>query len=271
VQGDAHRVRQILLNLVGNATKFTHAGYIHVHLTVLERGGPQVRLLVEDTGIGIPLSKQSTIFEAFKQVDSSITRRYGGTGLGLTICKRLVELMRGEIDVRTRPGGGTVFEVTIPTSRSSPPEAPTVSRRSHELMVDTQLRDWHPYVLVADDDAVNQKVVRAFLVRLGARVDCVNDGSEAVQAVSRGCYDVVLMDCQMPIVDGMEATRRIRALDVEAHSVPIVALTANALDEVRERCACAGMNEFLSKPIQRNALREVLYRLMASREPIVHS
>lgn len=262
VQGDAHRVRQVLLNLVGNAVKFTDSGFVSVDLAQLPMASPCIRLRVEDTGIGIPEAKRAKVFEAFSQVDTSISRRYGGTGLGLAICKQLVTLMSGEISLRAKPSGGTVFDVTIPAPAAAAPDAPPSSRRNVELRMEGQLRERRPHVLVADDDAVNQKVARAFLERLGARVDCVNDGSEAIDAVRNIAYQVVLMDCQMPILDGYNATRQIRALPGPTCEVPVVALTANAFDEVRQRCIAAGMNAFLTKPIQRNALREVLHRMV---------
>lgn len=262
VLGDAHRVRQVLLNLVGNAVKFTDSGFVSIDLAQLPMASPCVRLRVEDTGIGIPEAKRAQVFEAFSQVDTSISRRYGGTGLGLAICKQLVDLMSGEINLRSKQSGGTIFDVTIPAPIATPPEAPATSLRSVESRMEAQIRERRPHVLVADDDAVNQKVARAFLERLGARVDCVNDGSEAIEAVRAVAYEVILMDCQMPVLDGFNATRQLRELTGPAGKIPVVALTANAFDEVRQKCLAAGMNEFLTKPIQRGALREVLHRIL---------
>jgi CheY-like chemotaxis protein len=218
-------------------------------------------LRVEDTGIGIPEEKRAKVFEAFSQVDSSISRRFGGTGLGLAICKQLTTLMSGDINFRPRPCGGTIFDVTIPAPPCRSPEPPK-SSRDETTRVEALIRQRRPHVLVADDDAVNQKVVRAFLERLGVRVDCVNDGAEAVRAASTVRYDLVLMDCQMPTMDGFAATRQIRSLGGPTSTIPVVALTASAFDDAREQCLAAGMDRYLTKPIQRSALRETLHELL---------
>ncbi len=262
VLGDPHRVRQILLNLVGNAVKFTDAGFVSVELLLPSVNPGCILLRVEDTGIGIPESKHGQVFEAFTQVDSSISRKFGGTGLGLAICKQLADLMSGEITLRTRPGGGTIFDVIVPAPACRAPDLARASLRSVESTIEAQLRERQPRVLVAEDDAVNRKVVQTFLERLGATVDCVKDGLGAVEAVRHSAYDVVFMDCHMPTLDGFEATRQIRGLPQKSCNVPIVALTADAFDEARKRCVEAGMNEFLTKPVQRSALRAILYRLV---------
>ncbi|MFN3197347.1 MAG: response regulator [Bradymonadia bacterium] len=241
VAGDDHRIRQILDNLVYNAIKFTEFGHIIVHLSASEESGKTLlSYVVRDTGAGIPAQAQGTLFEPFTQADSSTTRRYGGSGLGLAIVGQLTELMGGSISVESTLGEGSTFTVTLPL------KAAAVGSLEAEESPAPQLSG---RILLAEDNPVNQTVTRRLLERAGHTVVVVEDGQAAVVAVERDHYDLVLMDCQMPVMDGYEATRTIRALPGPVASIPIVALTANGLDGERQRCFDAGMNDYLSKPV----------------------
>ena len=253
VRGDPHRIRQVLTNLVGNAVKFTPHGEIVVALRV-----DQGRLVfsVTDTGIGIAPGLRELIFKPFVQADGSTTRLYGGTGLGLTICRQLVEAMGGTIAVDSTPGVGSRFWFEVPLVEASqgelaPARAPVVPATTVRRRI-----------LVAEDNAINQKVVRAMLAQLGHEVELVGNGREAIAAHEAGVHDVVLMDCQMPELSGLEATRAIRAGAIRPH-VPIVAMSAQALPEDREACFVAGMDDHVAKPITRDELDAVLARVLA--------
>ena len=243
--GDALRFRQIVLNLLSNAVKFTHAGEI---LIELESREDSLMLSVSDSGIGMAPEAVERLFCAFTQAESSTSRRYGGSGLGLSIVKSLVELMGGEIQVESTPGTGTRFEVWVPLPTVAPPAA--LPSTESTLSLDLRLR-----VLVAEDNSVNGTITRAMLERLGCEVEWVVDGEAAVEAALEGQHDVVLMDCHMPGMDGLEATRRLRAA---GYGAPIVALTANASVKDMAACSEAGMDGFLSKPIRQGDLHEAL-------------
>jgi PAS domain S-box-containing protein len=245
IVGDPTRLRQVLTNLISNAVKFTHAGEIVVSVehVASESNVARLRFVVRDTGIGMSAETAAAIFEPFRQADSSTTRRYGGTGLGLTISRRLVELMGGTLEVSSEVGVGSrfSFELTVPVA-TEPAAVPAAHARKTIQLVSRPLR-----ILVAEDNRINQAVARANLGRRGHSVDVVADGRAAVEAVMGTDYDVVLMDVQMPELDGLEATREIRA----RRPLPrprIIALTANALAGERERCLAAGMDGYLSKP-----------------------
>jgi CheY-like chemotaxis protein len=211
---------------------------------------------VADTGIGIPAEVRQKIFEPFSQADSSTTRRYGGTGLGLTICRRLVTLMEGRLELDSEPGRGSTFRffVTLPIASAAPAVADGSAKRSR--LATRSLR-----VLLAEDNQVNQTVATAMLTRMGHRVEVASGGREAVEAIRKSLagavYDVVLMDCQMPDMDGYEAARAIRALG-PLGGLPIYAMTANALPEDRKRCLEAGMDDYLAKPISSEQLLNLL-------------
>ncbi len=246
--GDAGRVRQVLLNLIGNAMKFTQVGSIQVRASAIQMdGGDALSFQVRDTGIGIPANKQGQIFEAFSQVDGSITRRFGGTGLGLTICSRLVERMGGTIQVSSEPGQGSTFVFTVraeKTDRAAGAEAVAPEHSAAPMRI-----------LVAEDNAVNQTVASRLLEQAGHTVAIAANGREAVEMWSTGGFDVILMDVHMPELDGLEATARIRELERGAGPrTPILALTANAMSGDRERCLEAGMDGYISKPVSRDAL-----------------
>jgi signal transduction histidine kinase/ActR/RegA family two-component response regulator len=249
--GDAMRLRQVLINLVGNALKFTPHGQIQLAARPLAIADERARVLFEvvDTGIGIAPDKQQRIFEAFQQADITSTREYGGTGLGLTISSRLVELLGGRLELESEVGRGSRFFFTL-LLEAAPPETELVTTElpsSHALVPRRPLR-----VLVAEDNAVNQHYASAMLRRWGHTVVAAGDGEQALAAWDTEPFDVVLMDVQMPRVDGLEATRRLRRLETArgaATRTPVIALTAHAFREDRDRCFNAGMDRYLAKPI----------------------
>ena len=246
---DDARLRQVLLNLLNNAVKFTETGRIDARL-IIEPGDVEDRLRFEivDTGVGVAVDKQPLLFQRFSQVDSSASRTYGGAGLGLAISRALVELMGGRIGVDSVPGRGSCFwiEIVAPVAeplvlsetRSEPTPAPSAAR-----------------ILLVDDHPMNREIGVALLTLAGCKVDTAEDGKQAVEAASKGHYDIILMDIHMPLMDGLAATRAIRALEGRAGKVPIVAMSADALPQQVERCYAAGMVDHIAKPVQ----REVLY------------
>jgi signal transduction histidine kinase/ActR/RegA family two-component response regulator len=253
--GDPDRIRQILINLAGNAVKFTETGSVILRAGQDESG--RIRLSVEDTGIGIPADKIGGLFTMFTQVDASTARRYGGTGLGLAICKSLTELMGGTIGADSVEGQGSRFHVALPLPAA--PHSQTHPAKSQPLPAQTaRLR-----ILVVDDNVVNQQVAQGLLRKLGHAVDIAASGIEAVEAVRSQPYDVVLMDIQMPEMDGYEATAVIRAMpDARAAATPIIAMTANAMQGDDQKCLQAGMDGYISKPINRDKLTTGLAHLM---------
>ncbi|MDO9709291.1 PAS-domain containing protein [Paracraurococcus lichenis] len=250
--GDAGRLRQVLLNLLGNAVKFTDAGSIAVRLAVLSEAAGTVRLglSVADTGIGIPPETQARLFDAFVQGESGATRRFAGAGLGLTICRMLIERMGGSIALESAPGSGSTFRCEIPLRRAPAVAAPPAGG----------LR-----VLVAEDILANRLLITHQLGRLGHAVEAVANGAEAVAAVRQAPYDLVLMDVMMPVMDGLEATRRIRALPGAAGRIPIIALTAHGSPEAEAECLAAGMDRFESKPLGPDALRAAIAAVLEAR------
>jgi PAS domain S-box-containing protein len=263
IVGDPGRVRQILLNLVGNAIKFTAHGSIEILLGASELTEQSVLLsiAVQDTGIGIPPEKQRTIFEAFTQADSGTSRRYGGTGLGLAITARLAALMGGKIWVESTIGKGSTFFVTLrcglSTTGAESTDPLTVDSQSPVVATDTPVRS--RLILLAEDNAVNQRVASRMIERIGHRVVVAADGMQALTALGESHFDLVLMDMQMPVMDGLEATQAIRARE-KGPRIPIVALTANALSGDRAQCLAAGMDDYLSKPFDLAKLQAILDR-----------
>ncbi|MBB5222447.1 hypothetical protein HNP73_002383 [Amaricoccus macauensis] len=263
VLGDRLRLRQIVTNFLSNATKFTDRGEIMLVVDYVgEVTGGTLVIEVEDTGIGISHEHQSEIFQRFMQADDSLARRAGGTGLGLAICAQLAELMGGHVSVRSVVGMGSTFRVEIP-SRSVTPER-TPREEPAERGVEPPMR-----VLLAEDHATNQYVFSAYLRDAGHTVTMVENGAEAVRAVRDGSFDVVLMDVQMPVMDGLTASRAIRDLGGPAATVPILALTASAMPGDREACLAAGMNGHLTKPISAAGLRAALRDVLTATQ--VHS
>lgn len=266
LKGDSGRLQQIIINLIGNAIKFTEIGSItiNVELDSSENGYAVVRFMVCDTGIGIPDGRRNAIFSPFTQADSSTTRKFGGTGLGLTICKQLAGLMGGDIGVDSEVGKGSTFWFTASFEILSEDAVTKLKpalcySAEHEVIAPPDLR-----ILLAEDNAINQKVALSLLGKLGYTADVVFNGLEAVKALERTNYDLVLMDCLMPEMDGFEATARIRsaASAVLNHDVPIIAMTANAMKEDREKCLEVGMNDYLSKPVRREGLLAAISAVM---------
>jgi signal transduction histidine kinase/ligand-binding sensor domain-containing protein/ActR/RegA family two-component response regulator len=260
VVGDALRLRQVLMNLISNAVKFTHEGEISLRVHLLSEGASGVMQLcfeVKDSGIGIPEEKIDMLFKSFSQVDSSTTRKYGGTGLGLAITEKLVLLMGGKISVTSRPGQGTTFSFTI---QSRAGEASVLPEKEEVVSQDRMTTDFaenHPLrILVAEDNIINQQLIRQILGNLGYDPDCVENGALAVDAMKTREYDVILMDVQMPEMDGLEATRQIR--HKKGVQPVIVALTANAMRGDREDCIRAGMDDYISKPVRLDELMRLL-------------
>jgi signal transduction histidine kinase len=259
VIGDVTRLRQVLLNLIANAIKFTGEGSVSVTVEA-DKPDPQGRVTlyfaISDTGIGIPGDKLHRLFEAFSQVDSSTTREYGGTGLGLVISQRLSEAMGGGIHVESEPGKGSTFHVRI-SVKAATDETDTPSRVRPS---DRQAASRAPLrLLLADDNLINQRVGVALLRQLGYTADVVANGAEVLEALQSRAYDVILLDVQMPVMDGYEASRRIRETWGDKALRPrLVAMTANARPVDRERCFEAGMDDFLAKPLDIELLREML-------------
>ncbi len=277
--GDPGRLRQILNNLISNAIKFTERGTVALHVETVadDHQRLMLRFSVEDSGIGMRPDQVQKLFEPFVQADSSTTRKYGGSGLGLVICKRLVDLMGGEIGIHSQEGQGSTFWFTVVLEGAAAAPAPmqvpvSTNPLTSEIATTPHQRETSPVegpgagcdvvrpekcrILVAEDNPTNRVVIMAQLRKLGYHAETVSDGAEAVEAASHGLYDMILMDCEMPILDGYEATRRIRSLGIPR--VPIIALTAHAMSGHRELCLSAGMDYFLSKPLDLQRLARVL-------------
>jgi two-component system sensor histidine kinase/response regulator len=262
--GDPFRLQQVVLNLAANAVKFTERGHVAIEVTGASDGNAwRTHVTVRDTGIGIDAETRGRLFAPFAQADASTTRRYGGTGLGLAISKRLTELMGGQIGVDSQPGNGSAFwiEMTLPRDTATPTERAAAPPPA----VATAARDASAWrVLLAEDNATNQRVARFMLKALGCDVEVAPNGRLAVEAWQRGGFDVILMDCQMPEMDGFEATRAIRAAERGGRRTPIVAVTANAMEGDRERCLAIGMDDYVSKPMTKSGLAAAFERLVAS-------
>lgn len=263
VLGDLGRVRQILLNLVGNAIKFTPRGHVSINVTLRETDPGthgDVHIAVTDTGVGIPPEKQSLLFQEFSQGDASTTRKFGGTGLGLAISKRLVELMGGRVGFTSATDHGSCFWFTIP-ARCLPANSILLVTAHKEHVIKAEAINVPTLrVLVAEDNAVNRMLATKLLEKMGCVVEIACDGVEAVQMAMRETYDVIFMDCFMPNMDGYVATRELRRCLPKASHVPIIALTASAMAEDRATCLAAGMDDYLTKPIEVESLRTVLRR-----------
>ena len=268
--GDATRIRQVLSNLLSNAVKFTPEGEISVSIEVAddtpEPGVAMLTLTVRDTGVGFDAEAGETLFQRFSQADSTITRRFGGTGLGLSICRSLVEIMSGEIRVQSQPGEGSCFTVSVPLSRTRSIAAHDAAadaakaRAAEQVSVAVGRTPWigdAPLkVLLAEDHPVNQRVVQAILSGGGMEVTTVGDGAQAVEAFTAGAFDLILMDMQMPVMDGLTATRAIRAAEQSAGRprTPLIMLSANAMAQHLQDAADAGADSHLAKPITPGSL-----------------
>ncbi|EGJ11804.1 MULTISPECIES: response regulator [Rubrivivax] len=268
LRGDPTRLAQLLLNLLGNAVKFTDRGEIRLTCAVdaSEAAAPRLLLEVSDTGIGIEAARLAQLFAPFQQADSSTTRRFGGTGLGLAICRHLVELMHGRIDVRSVPGQGSTFCIEVRLQRAQD-EAERAAAPAPGMDLETLVRQRHAgaRVLVAEDNEINQLVAEELLECAGLVVDLVGDGRQAVERAAANAYAAILMDVQMPVLDGLQATREIRARPGGEH-VPVIAMTANAFGEDREACLAAGMNDHLPKPVAAERLYTQLLRWLPAGE-----
>jgi len=270
IRSDPTRLRQCLVNLIGNASKFTKTGHIHVHVSVQnDEKDPNIRFDVEDTGIGIPHNKQEAIFDSFGQADGSTTRKFGGTGLGLTITKELAKLLGGSISLTSEPGKGSTFSLIIPAgvdieSQSLIAELERdTSNNERTKMSDIKLSG---KILVAEDDKVNQMVIQAMLKKAGFQVTMANDGREAVEKACSESFDIILMDINMPNMNGCEATRALRK---KGFTLPILALTASVLKSELDECIEAGCDEHLCKPIDRPKLFETLEKYLSSADDSV--
>lgn len=255
VLGDPVRVRQVLMNLVSNAIKFTSEGSVKVEVGYdrIDDNRYNIILEISDTGIGIPKDRIDKIFESFEQGDVQIGRHYGGTGLGLTICKNLVDLMDGYLEVESVAGKGASFIITLPFTLTQAPE--------EERSTASVNKNYGKKVLVAEDNVVNQRVAQKMLNRVGIDADIVFDGEAAIEAANNRRYDLIMMDIEMPVVNGIEAARAIQAGNGPNKRTPILALTASVLEEDRKRVLEAGMQGFLAKPVRLNQLTQELDRL----------
>ena len=257
VLGDEARIRQIMINLVSNALKFTTEGRVELRVALTAEDPIELRIEVEDTGRGIPAHRIDELFDSFTQEDTSSTRDQEGTGLGLAICRRLVDAMGGDIQVESREGEGSLFRVSLPLE-PAPGQA-----QAKEVVEEPRFHGGGARVLLVEDNAINRFVAESLLEELGLRVTVAENGREAITIFNQSRPEIVLMDCQMPVLDGYEATREIRRSAPERR-VPIIALTADAREENRRRCLEAGMDGYLSKPLRLNELAETLGRWLDS-------
>ncbi len=260
LSGDSVRIRQVLTNLVGNAVKFTERGSITVKVMAHKQDGDRtvLRVAVTDTGIGIADGVLGNIFEQFTQADESVTRRFGGTGLGLAISRHLVELMGGRLEVASTPGIGSTFHFTLTLPRVAPEQAMHLD----DTLPPRAVARFDAKVLLVEDNTVNRRMARILLEQLGCRMDEATNGREAVDRVIAGHYDLVLMDVNMPEMDGLQATQEIRRRENRSPRVPIIAMTALAMHGDRERCLAAGMDDYISKPVNRQTLIAAIGRFL---------
>jgi len=254
LEGDASRLTQILVNLIGNAIKFTQQGTVTVHIEEGLRKGDllQTRILIKDTGIGIAAAKQAAIFDRFRQAEDNVTRQYGGTGLGLSIVQELVSLQNGQLLLESEPGKGSLFTVILPYHIAK--EQPAGATEESNTLIDLG----HIKLLVAEDNPVNQQLIRHLFHEWNISFDLVGNGLLAIEKLKQQAYDLVLMDIQMPEMDGYTAARHIR--DVLHLSTPVIAMTAHAFAGEREKCLSFGMNEYIAKPIREEQLKDLLIK-----------
>ena len=262
IKGDKYRLNQILLNLLSNAVKFTSHGHISLNIELENETDEQdfIHFKVKDTGIGIPDNKLKTIFHNFTQASSETTRKYGGTGLGLSIVKSLVELQGGDIEVSSKEGLGSEFRFTVPYHKAQT----NINKNNEERQSSAPKAQVEgKKILVVEDNELNQFLIKSLLLKQKAHVHIANDGLEAVERLKKECFDLVLMDIQMPNMDGYEATKQIRAgIEPDIIKLPIVAMTAHALVGEKEKCLTAGMNDYITKPIKIIELTDCLKRVL---------
>jgi CheY-like chemotaxis protein len=263
IQTDSTRLRQCLINLINNAIKFTEDGHVYLNVSQLEEddGKMLIRFDIEDTGIGIPSDKQETIFDSFSQADSSTNRKFGGTGLGLTITKQLAGLLGGELSVSSEVGKGSVFTLTIPTGINAKQQLPDRCGDADLQGIEANIEEvrFSGHVLVAEDSPTNQILIRLLLEKLGFDVTIVENGKIAVGKALAQQYDLILMDMQMPSMNGYEATGMLKEKGI---TTPIIALTANAMKGDEKKCIEAGCDDYLSKPLDRNKLTTKIHKLL---------
>ncbi|WP_339305633.1 response regulator [Paenibacillus sp. FSL L8-0435] len=268
IYGDMARLRQVLLNLIANAIKFTDQGGVYLIVSVKEEKDGQMALefAVKDTGIGIASDKVDRLFQPFSQLDTSMTRKYGGTGLGLAICKTLVEMMGGQIYLDTTEQRGATFVFTIQAKRYV--ETELVQRNGEEKPTDVKNENKYPTVLIVDDHPINQKLMAIMLGKLGLLSDIAEDGQSALDMVngSRYPYDYVFMDLQMPVMDGLECTRRIRESLPQSNQPIIIAMTANVMEGIQQRCIAAGMDDYISKPVKMGNVKQKIAQFQKQRQ-----
>jgi len=258
VRADPARLRQVLLNLVGNAIKFTPHGAVEVHIAA-EHAAGMIHFIVRDSGIGISREDQARLFPPFSQVDSTTARRFGGSGLGLAISRRLVELMDGTIGVDSERGVGSTFWFRIPLRM--PEVSPSAGPATLAAAGWSKIRPRPECrLLIVEDNEINRHVLLAQLAALGFAADAVPDGEEGLVALEHGAYDAVLMDCQLPGVDGYDTTRRLRRREADGRHTPVIAVTAHAMKGEREKCLAAGMDDYITKPVVLEQLAELLDR-----------
>ncbi len=265
VSGDSLRLSQVLLNLLGNAAKFTKDGTVTLRLSAQNLSEQRITLncSVQDTGIGMTPTQQAELFKPFSQADTSTSRRFGGTGLGLSICKALVELMQGQISLKSEEGKGSVFSFFVQLDKFKESEK---TKTLETAPWQNARYDGHVFLLV-EDNLVNQEIAIAILEEFGISADIANNGQEAVDAFSQKDYSLILMDMRMPVMDGLEATRLIRASSkADAKSVPIIAMTANAMEEDRNESLASGMNDHIAKPIDMDKLKQIFYMYLVDTE-----
>lgn len=269
--GDPVRLNQILINLISNALKFTHTGSIHINCSSerVQKNTMWVRIEVKDTGVGIPAEKLNTIFESFSQADASVTRKYGGTGLGLTIVKQLVELQNGKITVKSQEHIGSTFIVLIPytVGKAKDLKYTTSSQANLHLELDSSPLK----VLLVEDNDINRLYAKSILKNWNCHTDTAENGLVAIERLKGSVFDVVLMDVQMPVMDGYETTKAIRMMTPPLRNIPIIALTANATKNDIERCISAGMNDYLPKPFTPDDLYRKLFEELKIKPQHVHA
>lgn len=275
IEADPQRLRQILINLCSNAIKFTEKGYIKVQVS--GQSEKALRIDVEDTGIGIPKEKQAELFDKFVQVDSSYTRSYEGSGLGLAICKQLINAMGGEISLSSELGKGSCFSITIPLRDDLIPEIEQTTPSFDEAVSDSSekkleqlLRNKSLDVLLVEDSPSNQLVAQTMLESFGFNVDIANNGKEGVMAVEAKDYQLILMDLSMPVMDGAQATQKIIAMAKPKCDVPIIAMTANLMQEDLEYCYRSGMQAHIAKPVDRDNMIQVISKILLSNEQLLN-